>query len=204
MMRVRAQRLALVAAIAVALLLLLLPAAGSTASGAAARRCETADHVVKEWRDLVVTRSPAPGLRTTACWKPTGQRAALDDGDALASAPWAHAGRWVGFTVFAGDDTSDVVAVDNQAYDVQGRVIHRLSTTGTKSVKPSGMVLKANGSFAVVGTLLADGHYRVQRYDRDGPKVLATYASTVPKDLRLHGGTISWTVAGHVHRARLR
>jgi len=58
------------------------------------------------------------------------------------------------------------------------------------------MVLKANGSFAVVGTLLADGHYRVQRFDRDGPKVLATHASAVPKDLRLRGGTISWTVAG--------
>ncbi|HWI72422.1 MAG TPA: hypothetical protein VNT55_10735 [Baekduia sp.] len=174
------------------------------AGGAAARdRCprKADETAVRAWKDLTITRGPAPGLATYACTRATGRRTRLDDNTSAAGGPWVRAGAWLGYSDRALGPDGYAVA-DQAAYNIRTGAF-REPFPEQRGLDVTTMVLKPNGAFAVAGRLGAD-RQRVYRYDRDGYTLLGSYAMTTAVPLTLRGGTLTWTVNGKRHRARLR
>jgi hypothetical protein len=180
-----------------------------TAASAGHKRCATSGREIRAASRLVVVTyyrkvTVTPGSRaeesfTVACWRSTGRERRIDGYDVVL------AGAWVGYQAETGFNHDNEYTATSVATNVRTGRSRDLDFDGAISdVVADDMVLKPNGSFAVLGREHQTDAPVVAALDRDGGRTLSTSPEVVQGSLVLNGGHVSWR-EGEVRRsARLR
>jgi hypothetical protein len=183
---------------------------GHAAASTGHKRCPT-DHrkIVAVSRLVVVTyhvkvtttassRTEEPF--TLACWRSTGRERRISGASVVI------AGAWVGYhSEVSGFNHDNDYPVTSVATDVRtGRSRDLDFDGGISDVVAHDMVLKPNGSFAILGREHQLGTPVVAALDRDGGRTLSTSRDVVEGSLVLHGGSVWWLEGSARRTARLR
>jgi hypothetical protein len=185
--------------------------AGHTAASAGHRRCPTDRRKILAVSRLVVVTyhvkvsttasSRTEEAFTLACWRSTGRERRISGTSVVI------AGAWVGYRTEVGDSFNhdNDSTLTSVATDVRtGRTRDLDFDGGISDVVADDMVLKSNGSFAILGREHPLGTPVVAALDRDGGRTLSTSPDVVQGSLVLNGGHVSWSEGSAGRTARLR
>jgi hypothetical protein len=183
---------------------------GHTAASAGHKRCATSGREIRAASRLVVVTyyrkvTTTAGGRTDeaftfACWRATGRERRIEiEGDDV-----VLAGAWVGYRAERGFNHNNETIATSVATNVrtgQDRDIDGV----VNDVVADDMVLKPNGSFAILGRERQQTNTAVvAALDRDGGRTLSTSPEIVQGSLVLNGGHVSWREGAVRRSARLR
>jgi hypothetical protein len=185
-------------------------AVGRAAASAGHKRCPTSGREIRAASRLVVVTyfqkvtTTLGGGRTTdaltfACWRSTGRERQIDGYDVVI------AGAWVGYQSQSGYNRENDYTVTSAATDVRTGRSRQLDWDGEiYDIVADDMVLKPNGSFAILGQEHQSKAPVVAALDRDGGRTLSTSPDVVQGSLVLNGGSVSWREGPVRRSARLR